>query len=93
MPASGELVRLDVCGDPADLIVRFLNTLDVEAGSDVLDTVEGWQSWLAVEGLEGALAGRACVPSSGLASCVRTCGRWPVGCAARTCGRSAYRWP
>ena len=53
MPVSGELVRLDVCGDPADLVVRFLNTLDVEAGSDVLDTVEGWQSWLAAEGLDG----------------------------------------
>jgi predicted RNA-binding Zn ribbon-like protein len=53
VPAPGDVVRLDVCGDPADLIVRFINTLDVEAGSDVLDTVEGWQSWLAAQGLDG----------------------------------------
>ena len=53
MPASRDLIRLDVCGDPADLIVRFINTLDVEAGSDVLDTVAGWQSWLAAQGLDG----------------------------------------
>ena len=53
MPVSRDLIRLDVCGDPADLIVRFMNTLDVEAGSDILDTVAGWQSWLASQGLDG----------------------------------------
>jgi len=41
MQDSSNLIRLDVCGDPVDLIVGFLNTLDVEAGSDVLDTVAG----------------------------------------------------
>ena len=51
VPASSDLIRLDVCGEPADLIVRFINTLDVEVGSDVLDTVDGWQSWLAARGL------------------------------------------
>jgi len=51
--ATSDLVRLDVCGDPADLIVRFINTLDVEAGTDALDTVGGWQSWLSAEGLDG----------------------------------------
>jgi hypothetical protein len=52
--SSSDLVRLvDVCGDPADLIVRFINTLDVEAGSDVLDTVDGWQSWLCAQSLDG----------------------------------------
>jgi hypothetical protein len=51
-----DLVRLDVCGDPADLIVDFINTLDVEAGSDVLDTVDGWASWLAAQGLGGCFA-------------------------------------
>jgi len=53
VPAPSDLVRLDVCGDPADLIVRFINTLDVEAGSDALDTVDGWRSWLSAQGLDG----------------------------------------
>jgi predicted RNA-binding Zn ribbon-like protein len=53
VPASSDLVRLDVCGDPADLIVRFINTLDVEAGSDALETVDGWRSWLSAQGLDG----------------------------------------
>ncbi|MEO6142753.1 MAG: CGNR zinc finger domain-containing protein [Dermatophilaceae bacterium] len=53
MPAPQDLVRLDTCGDPADLIVRFINTVDVEAGSDALDTLVGWQSWLNAEGLDG----------------------------------------
>ena len=53
MPAPSDLVRLDVCGDPADLIVRFMNTLDVEAASDALDTVDGWHSWLSDRGLDG----------------------------------------
>ena len=50
---STDLVRLDICGDPAELIVRFINTLDVEAGTDVLDTVDAWQSWLSAQGLGG----------------------------------------
>jgi CGNR zinc finger/Putative stress-induced transcription regulator len=53
MTAPSDLVRLDVCGDPADLIVQFINTLDVEAGSDALDTVDGWRSWLSAQGLDG----------------------------------------
>jgi hypothetical protein len=52
MAASGDLVRLDVCGDPAELVVRFVNTLDVEAGTDELDTMAGWRSWLSAEGLD-----------------------------------------
>jgi len=51
--APTDIVRLDLCGDPADLIVRFINTLDVEAGSDSLDTVDGWRSWLSAQGLDG----------------------------------------
>jgi hypothetical protein len=54
MSAPGDLVRLDHYGDPADLVVGFLNTLDVEAGSDALDSMEGWQSWLAAHGLDGS---------------------------------------
>ena len=52
VPESTDIVRLDVCGDPADLIVRFINTLDVEAGTDVLDTVDSWQSWLSAQWLD-----------------------------------------
>ncbi|HEX7536219.1 MAG TPA: CGNR zinc finger domain-containing protein [Dermatophilaceae bacterium] len=53
MTTPSDLVRLDVCGDPADLLVRFLNTVDVEAGSDAMATVDGWTSWLSAQGLEG----------------------------------------
>jgi hypothetical protein len=53
VPATSDLVRLDVCGDPADLIVRFLNTLDVEDGTDALDTLDGWTAWLSGQGLDG----------------------------------------
>jgi hypothetical protein len=53
VPENRDLIRLDVCGDPADLIVRFLNTMDVEDGTDAIDTLDGWESWLAAEGLDG----------------------------------------
>jgi len=53
MTATGDLVRLDVCGDPADLIVRFLNTLDVEEATDAIDTLDGWVGWLSAQGLDG----------------------------------------
>jgi predicted RNA-binding Zn ribbon-like protein len=52
MPPTSNLIRLDVCGDPADLIVGFINTLDVEAGTDALDTVDGWRSWLKTQSLD-----------------------------------------
>jgi hypothetical protein len=52
VPAASDLVLLDICGDPADLIVRFLNTLDVEDGSDVLASHDGWTSWLSDQGLD-----------------------------------------
>lgn len=51
--AISDLIRLDVCGDPADLIVSFLNTLDIDTGSDSLSTVDGWTSWLSAQGLSG----------------------------------------
>jgi hypothetical protein len=51
--SARDVVRLDVCGDPADLVVRFLNTVDVEAGSDAMATVDGWESWLSDQGLDG----------------------------------------
>ena len=33
--------------------MKFLNTLDVEDGSDLLATPEGWASWLTGQGLGG----------------------------------------
>jgi hypothetical protein len=53
VPETSDLVQLDVCGDPADLIVRFLNTLDVEEGTDAIDTLGGWVTWLSAQGLDG----------------------------------------
>jgi len=50
---SKDLVLLDVCGDPADLLVRFLNTVDVEAGTDAMASLAGWGAWLAEQGLDG----------------------------------------
>lgn len=46
VPTAIPLVRLDICGDPAQLLVRFLNTLDVDEGTDRLGTLEGWREWL-----------------------------------------------
>ena len=51
MPVTSDPVRLDICGDPADLLVRFINTFDIDAGTDDLDTVDGWRSWLGAQGL------------------------------------------
>ena len=53
MTPTSDLIRLDVCGDPAALVVRFLNTLDVDDGTDALATLDGWSSWLLGEGLDG----------------------------------------
>jgi predicted RNA-binding Zn ribbon-like protein len=53
VPVTSDLVRLDVCGDPADLIVAFLNTLDIESGTDGLGTLQGWASWLSAQGVGG----------------------------------------
>lgn len=53
VPTTSDLVHLDVCGDPADLIVRFLNTLDVDEQTDAIDTLDGWTAWLSAQGLDG----------------------------------------
>ena len=37
---------LDVCGDPAELLVAFLNTVDVDEGTDVLGSAQEWSAWL-----------------------------------------------
>lgn len=37
--------------DPATLLVDFLNTLDVDEGTDVLDDESGWTDWVAAHGL------------------------------------------
>jgi predicted RNA-binding Zn ribbon-like protein len=46
MTATPDLVLLGTCGDPADLLVAFLNTLDVEEGTDALATTAQWAGWL-----------------------------------------------
>ncbi|HET7476810.1 MAG TPA: CGNR zinc finger domain-containing protein [Dermatophilaceae bacterium] len=45
------VVLVDVCGDPAGLVVDFLNTLDVEQGTDQLVSLEGWRDWLRARDL------------------------------------------
>jgi predicted RNA-binding Zn ribbon-like protein len=55
---TDDLVRLDVCGDPAELVVAFLNTLDVEAGTDAMATVDEWAAWLSAQGLDGCFEPR-----------------------------------
>lgn len=37
--------------DDADLVVAFLNTLDLEGGTDELATPADWQSWVAARAL------------------------------------------
>lgn len=37
--------------DPAALLVDFLNTLDVDGGTDVLDEPAGWSAWVEQHGL------------------------------------------
>jgi hypothetical protein len=58
MTSSG-LVLLDTCGDPADLLVAFLNTLDVEEVTDALASSQGWAGWLRQQGLRGSFGGSA----------------------------------
>lgn len=53
MTSSG-LVLLETCGDPADLVVAFLNTLDVDEGTDVLASTQEWAGWLRQQGLHGS---------------------------------------
>jgi hypothetical protein len=35
----------------ADLVVDFLNTIDLETGTDLLTDPDGWRAWLAARGL------------------------------------------
>lgn len=37
--------------DAADLLLKFLNTVDIEQGTDSLDTASALRSWLAEQGL------------------------------------------
>jgi predicted RNA-binding Zn ribbon-like protein len=39
-----------------DLVLDFLNTVDVEAGADLLDDPAGWRAWLATRGLSDTLS-------------------------------------
>jgi hypothetical protein len=44
--------------DPTTLLVDFLNTLDVDDGTDVLDDTAAWVDWAARHGLE-TVSGKA----------------------------------
>jgi CGNR zinc finger/Putative stress-induced transcription regulator len=46
---TDDLVLLDTCGDPADVVVAFLNTLDVEEGTDALASTAEWHAWLRAQ--------------------------------------------
>jgi hypothetical protein len=35
----------------ADLVIDFLNTIDIESGTDLLVDPDGWRAWLAARGL------------------------------------------
>ena len=49
MTTTDDLVLLDTCGDPADVVVAFLNTLDVEGGTDALASTAEWGGWLRAQ--------------------------------------------
>jgi hypothetical protein len=86
----------------AELLVDFLNTLDVEDGTDALDDREGFSTWAAVRGvdpgepdetrrvrdaLRSVLDGEsASLPSIELET---TCGERTVGLTARTAAEAA----
>src|SRR3954453_16670359 len=50
---SSDLVLLDTCGDPAEFIVAFLNTLDVGEGTAAPASAQGWADWVRQQGLKG----------------------------------------
>ena len=86
----------------ADLLVDFLNTLDVEDGVDAIDDADGFAAWASGHGVEAgdrteakrvrdALRNvvdgeEAELPSVGLET---TCGERSVGLAARTAAEAA----
>jgi predicted RNA-binding Zn ribbon-like protein len=41
----------DAAAEDVDLVLAFLNTRDVEAGTDVLDEPQAWRAWVAERGL------------------------------------------
>ncbi|HLR85204.1 MAG TPA: ABATE domain-containing protein, partial [Nocardioidaceae bacterium] len=43
--------------DPADIVVAFLNTLDVEDQTDVLDEPDRWRDWIATTLDDAAASG------------------------------------
>ncbi|MCG8914219.1 CGNR zinc finger domain-containing protein [Actinokineospora sp. PR83] len=53
-------------GHDVDLLLDFLNTVDLEKHTDLLDDAHGWQSWLAARGLSDTDATRVRAVRDGL---------------------------
>jgi predicted RNA-binding Zn ribbon-like protein len=86
----------------ADLLVDFLNTLDVEDGSDALDDREGFRSWAAGHGVAPGDAGETKRVRDALRAVIdgesaslppieleTICGERSVGLSARTAAEAA----
>ncbi|EWC58511.1 hypothetical protein UO65_6191 [Actinokineospora spheciospongiae] len=50
----------------ADLLLDFLNTIDLEEHTDLLDDAHGWRSWLTAHGLSDGDAARVRAVRDGL---------------------------
>lgn len=51
---SGEVTGLTASPHDVQLVLDFLNTIDVEEHTDVLDNEPVWRTWLRTRGLEAA---------------------------------------
>lgn len=67
--ASGWVDDLGAHDQDVELVVAFLNTLDVEQGTDVLDDVGRWREWAVSQGLAPPVAG---VPATEVLAHVRS---------------------
>ncbi|CAM06155.1 putative stress-induced transcription regulator [Saccharopolyspora erythraea NRRL 2338] len=73
-PPAQQAAALDADRD-LELVLNFLNTCDVEAGTDVLDDPEHWRRWCAERGLGAA-------PESTAAREIRYSMRAAISCSA-----------
>ena len=53
-------------GHDVDLLLDFLNTIDLEKHTDLLDDAHGWRSWLTARNLSGGDAARVRAVRDGL---------------------------